>query len=243
MNNNNKDKIALKIAILMIVIMSSYFYIKIMGSNNFTEMEIGSSESLKKQIISIVIIVFVILTIVLSFCTFKIIDKKREKAERIKETGKKMKLEYVDVMICNLKRINLSTNPLVFYWIFKDENNDYFLLNQYSYVKNIFVKGQYLIPNYTGVLVRDNNSNLISPGTKMDVYLSQTYNDNRCIFRQGSTPEDNTLEINQVVYYENNLIERPIGTYKCRFNHNNVNFELLKNAKYYEGVIEYNKID
>ena len=51
-NNNNKDKIALKIAILMIVIMSSYFYIKIMGSNNFTEMEIGSSESLKKQIIS-----------------------------------------------------------------------------------------------------------------------------------------------------------------------------------------------
>ncbi len=77
----------------------------------------------------------------------------------------------------------------------------------------------------------------------MDVYLSQTYNDNRCIFRQGSTPEDNTLEINQIVYYENNLIERPVGTYKCRFNHNNVNFELLKNAKYYEGVIEYNKID
>ena len=28
-----------------------------------------------------------------------------------------------------------------------------------------------------------------------------------------------------------------------RFNHNNVNFELLKNVKYYEGVIEYNKIN
>lgn len=113
--NNNKDKTALKIAILMIVIMASYFYIKIMGSNNFTEMEIGSSESLKKQIISIVIIVFTILTIVITFCTFIIIDKRRKKGERIKETGKKMKLEYVDVMICNLKRINLSTNPLVYY--------------------------------------------------------------------------------------------------------------------------------
>ncbi len=129
--NNNKDKTALKISILMIVIMASYFYIKIMGSNNFTEMEIGSSESLKKQIISIVMIVSIILTIVVGFYTFKIINKKREKAERIKETSKKMKLEYVDVMICNLKRINLSTNPLVYYWIFKDENNDYFLLNQF----------------------------------------------------------------------------------------------------------------
>ena len=60
-------------------------------------------------------------------------------------------------------------------------------------------------------------------------------------FFQGGSPDENTLEINQTLYYENNLVERPIGTYKCRFNHSNVNFESLNNAKYCEGIIEYNK--
>lgn len=243
MKNNNKDKILLIICFLTFLIMASYFFSKMTDENSMEILQNGSSLSLIGYYMLIVIIFGFISTIVMALFLYKISNNHKERRDFIKSTGKKMNLEYVDIMICNKKRINLSATPLIYYWIFKDENNNYILMDQYTQKYNVSVKGHYLIPNYTKVDVRDRNYNIIPPGTKMDVYLIETPEDNRCIFFQGGSPEENTLEINKTIYYENNLVERPIGTYKCRFNHSNVNFESLNNAKYCEGIIEYSKID
>ena len=74
------------------------------NEDNIEILQNGSSLSLVGYGMLIIIIFSFASTIVMALFSYKISNNQKERRDFIKSTGKKMNLEYVDIMICNKKK-------------------------------------------------------------------------------------------------------------------------------------------